>query len=332
MVIRPSSSQIRKVARASSLWVGQASCLFILLLLSSCSKHEPPPKVTFKGSPIVAKVGNENITYETLQITAAQNGYNLAHKDEADLALRDVVNFEMLAAEALQRGYDNDPELRRYVKSQAVQRLLRDTVDSKNQSSPVPDDKEMKAYYDKNVKEFTSPTLARGQVLALLKRSGQEQAFAKKLEDVKKAVEGKQVPFSDLVNQFSDDPGAKAFGGTTNWLVKGEINKQYPSSVIEAVFQQGELDTVTGPIEHHDWVYFVKTAERRDGKTTPFEQAKAAVAQKLQRTKRLEQYSTFVEGLKKNIGVETYPEQVSELTNADAKKPGPPMGPVQVTK
>jgi hypothetical protein len=267
----------------------------LICALASCSKPLPPlPTATKDGTPVVAMVGTEPITMASLQVIAAQNGYNLQNEKDRELAIRDAVNNEILAVEARKLGYEDDPDIKRYVKSQAVQKLLLATVDKEHQGA-VPTEAELKAYYDANTKDFTPPTLAKAQILGLLKRKGQEPQFAQKLDAVNAAIAAKQVPFSELVKQFSDDPAAQAYAGMTNWLVKDETNKQYPDPVLKAVFEAKDANEVAGPIEHNDWVYFVKQAELRDSKATGFDQAKGQIAQQMMRKKRLDAYNTFVE-------------------------------------
>lgn len=278
-------------------------------------------------------VGTEQITFAALQVIAAQNGYNLQKPEDVQLAIRDAVNNEILAAEAKKLGYEDDPEIKRYVKAQAVQKLLLASVDSKEQSAiAVPTEAELKDYYDKNLSEFTPPTVAQAQVLAILKRKGQEPVFEQKIAAVKEAIAAKQVPFSELVKQYSDDPAAKTYAGMTNWLVKGEPNKQYPQALIDGLFSAADTNTVIGPIENNDWTYFAKLHERRDGKTTGFEQAKGGIAQNIMRRKRLETYNRLVESLKSKTQVQTFPEKVTEELKAVTKQSGPPMGPVRVAK
>ena len=303
-------------------------------LLAGCSKPTAPPPpplpaVTMDGTPVVAMVGAEPVTMAALQVIAAQNGYNLQIDKDRELAIRDAVNNEILAAKAKELGYENDPDIRRYVKSQAVQKLLLATVDKEHQGA-VPTEAELKAFYDTNTKDFTPPTLAKGQILGLLKRKGEEAPFTQKLDAVKAAMAAKQVPFSELVKQFSDDPAAQTYAGMTNWLVKGEANKQYPDAVLKAVFDAKDASEVVGPIEHNDWVYFVKQAELRDGKATAYEQAKAQIAQQMMRKKRLDAYNTFVEQLKGSVPVQTFPDKVAAEIQATTKQSGPPMGPVRV--
>ena len=92
------------------------------------------------------------------------------------------------------------------------------------------------------------------------------------------------------------------------------------------------LVVVAGPIEHNDWVYFVKAAERKEGKTTPFEQAKANIAQRMFRQKRLEAYDRYVTQLGDGTEVQTFPDKVAEAVKSTAIQSGPPMGPVTLPK
>lgn len=305
--------------------------LMAILLVSSCQKEEKKtvvlPTATKDGTPVVAMVGNEAITYGSLQVIAAQNGYDLRNPKQAELALRDATNNEILAAEAKRLGYEDDPEIRRYVKAQAVQKLLLASVDSVQQSPQAPTEIELKVYYDAHLAEFTPPTLARAQVLALLKRKDQEAAFNQKLDAVKQAIEAKQVPFTQLVEQFSDDPAAKGYGGTTNWLVKGEENKRYPQELVEKVFAAADDKTIAGPITHGEWTYFVKLQERRGGQATSFAQAKSGIERNLMRSKRLDAYNTLIGSLQTKTTVQTFPDKVAAQIPKATDDSGPPAGP-----
>ena len=279
------------------------------------------------GKSVVARVGERDITFDDLQIVALQNGYDLNKKSDHALALRDAVNQEVLAAEARKRGLENDPEIQRWVRSQIVQRLLRETVDAKE--PPKPTEAELRDYYEKHRAEFTPPTVAQAQILALLRRAGDEPAFTKRVEEVQAAIASGKLSFGQAVQHYSDDPAAKTQSGITNWLVKGEPNPLFPATVIDTVFGAADTKTVAGPIAFKDWVYFVRLHERRDGKPMPFEQARETIARTLARQKRMEAYNAFVQGLTQSVPVQTWPEKVAELTAAQAKPSGPPAGPVR---
>lgn len=306
--------------------------LCVFCVLCGC-KENPVATEKIKGdtTPVVATVGSKPVTMRMLQRIAAQNGYDLREEKGRELAFRDAVNFELLAMEAEKRGYREHPDIEHYVKTQSVQRLLADTVDAGATRPEAPSEEALKDYYEEHLAEFTPPTMARARVLGLLKRQGQEAAFEQKLDAVKTAITAKAVPFGEMVAQFSDDPAAKAYGGMTQWLVRGQENKRYPQALIDAVFAASDPKEIHGPIEHNDWVYFVKLEEKRGGEAAAFEQSKARIAKQMERQQRLEAYDAFVAGLKSDeLKVETFPDKVEAALEAKQEGGGPPAGPVSV--
>jgi parvulin-like peptidyl-prolyl isomerase len=326
------SSAGKRNAAPTKRGVGVLAALALAAALGmvACGRKPPTiPSAGEDGSPVVAMVGDQPVTLAMLDALAAQNNYNLRDAAQLKLALRDAVNVELLAAEARKHGYDRDPDIQRYVKSQSIQKLLLATVD-KPGAAPValPSEEEIKTHYENNVKEFTPPTVARAQVLALLKREGRETEFQQKLDAVKAAMEAKEAPFSELVKQFSDDPAAANSAGISNWIVKGEPSKQYPAVLVDAVFSAPDQSTILGPFEAGDWVYFARVHELREGRPAPYEQAKPRIVQELQRRQRLEAYDAFVQSLETSTGVQVFPDKASAALAEQTKEGGPPRGPV----
>jgi len=308
---------------------GGIGFLFFLLALTSCERGPAIPPAAKDESPIVATVGEVPITFAELETVAAQNAYDLTDPAQREKALRDAVNAEILFAEARKAGYDEAPEIRRYVKAQSVQKLLLATVDSQ-QGGATPSEGEMRDYYEKHAAEFTPPTLARARILGLLKRPGQEAAFEEKLRAVRDSLAKGEVPFADLVATYSDDPAAQGYGGITNWLVAGEPHRMYPPDVIAAIFAAKDQATVAGPIAHQDWVYFVRLEERREGEAENYERAKPTILRQIQRQRRLEAYDQFVGELRGSAKVKTFPGVVDARLEASKNQAGPPMGPVSL--
>lgn len=296
----------------------------------SGQEHTAPTPATRPADEIVARVEERAIRFEDLRVVAAQNGHDLRKSADLALALREAIHQEVLALEARRRGYENDPEIRRYVRSQIVQRLLREMLDRPEATAARPSDAELRAYYDKNLAEFTRPTVARAQVLALLRRAGDEETFPRKLAELQGAFQKPQANFGELVQHYSDDPAARTQGGLTPWLTKGEPSRFHPPALIEAVFSAPDTKAILGPVSHGSWVYFVRLQERRESVPTPFEQAKDTIARLIVRRQRAEAYDAYVNSLARAARVETWPEKIPALVEAETQTGGPPLGPVRV--
>lgn len=312
--------------RLSQFLIGAVLVAAIGLMLTACGKKqarvEPAPEA-------VAQVGSESITFDAVRTTAAHNGHNLTKKEEAEKALRDAVNLELLAAEAEKLGYTKEPSIRHLVKSMAVQKLVSERVDAEMPKQDKLGEEELRAYYEAHKEEFSQPTLARAQLLFVMKRDGGAEALAKKNEDVTQAL-ANGVAFGEIVKRFSDNPSVQADGGVTNWLIKGQSNVQYPPELLTAIFGSPSPDHVFGPVETTQGFYWGKIVEKREGKVTPFEEARGQIAQRVAREKRLELYDKYVEKLKKDHPVSVFPERLEKALESSQQQTGPPMGPVRL--
>jgi len=108
------------------VWASLAS---LLLTLPACRrKVEPaaPPPARTEG--IVARVGNVEISADQLAALIAgqppEVRQNLASAERKRALLENEVRLELLAAEALRRGYDREPAFQHAVKQQLASILL----------------------------------------------------------------------------------------------------------------------------------------------------------------------------------------------------------------
>jgi peptidyl-prolyl cis-trans isomerase C len=317
-------------------------CAVFALLLPLRAQNAPP---------ILATVNGRQVTAVQVREMAMKNNHPLATKEGFEAALKDAINFEVLAAEAAKQGYENDPEIRKLVKAMAVQRMLKEKVEAPAESArtqPRPSsasaqqelrpasaaiavtDEELNALYEKSKAEFTQPTLVRGQVLFVLSRKGKESDYKKKLADVKAAIAAK-TGFGDLVANFSDNPAAQTNGGMTNWLVAGQEDKQFPKEVTSALFAAKDANVIAGPIAAGQGSYWVKLAERREGKTMTFDEVRRVLHERVYRRKASAAYDEFVAGLAKDVKIERNAEGIAAMQKALADEAGgPPAGPVTI--
>jgi hypothetical protein len=116
-------------SRSSALsWRSSRSAAFLLLTLSgsigACAKRsssvEMPAPVT---GQVVATVDGRPIMLSSLSGGGLGGGANL---NERRRELESVVRFEVMANEALQKGYDKDPDVMRAIKQQLINKLVKD--------------------------------------------------------------------------------------------------------------------------------------------------------------------------------------------------------------
>ena len=115
----------------------------------------------------------------------------------------------------------------------------------------------------------------------------------------------------------------------TNWLTAGQDDKQFPKEVTTALFAAKDATAIAGPITAGQGVYFIKLAERREGRTMPFEEVKRVLHERVYRQKASAAYDAYVATIAKDAKVEKNPEAIAAMQKAvAAESGGPPSGPV----
>ena len=305
------------------------------VLLSACSKQEsapPPLPPAARLKTTVATVNGEPITIDQMLQAAAKQALDLNNPKQADQALKEAVNYELLVQEAKKQGYFDDPEVKELIRSMAVQKLVRNKVDNAQPAS-TPKDEELKAYYESHKADFTQPALVRGQVLFLVRRAAEDTSHMQKLEQAKQAIAAKEE-FGAIVKRLSDNPADQADGGLSQWLMEGKESQRYPKAAIDALFAAKDKEVVAGPFESPQGTWFCRLAERRDARVASFDEAKGRIAQEMIKTRRQSGYDGFLEKAKGGAQITLHPERLTEALKEQAQTPtsGPPMGPVRLGK
>lgn len=181
----------------------------------------PQPKVEAGQSKLtpeqrsipVATIGQRTLTLGELEA-------RLARQPEAVRAqygtvarrrefLLNWVQFEVLADEAVRRGFDKDPEVVETLRSQMVRRFLEEFVQQGTTPESVTDD-EIQAYYDANLRLYSRPASAELRHLQV-----KDEALAKRLHD-EIVAGGEAVPatimatWQDYIERYHEDQSTKA--------------------------------------------------------------------------------------------------------------------------
>jgi peptidyl-prolyl cis-trans isomerase SurA len=116
------------------------------------------------------------------------------------------------------------------------------------------------------------------------------------------------IPFTEVVKQYSEDPGSARSGGQLRWLRSGEL----PPSIEEVVFLLQDSGDYTAPLQSdYGWHIF-----RLEGKRPipPFDQMKGQLEQRIMADERGKLASeSFLTTLKREYGLIHYSENISAL-------------------
>jgi peptidyl-prolyl cis-trans isomerase C len=271
-----------------------------------------------ESSKVLARVGDHAITVG--EYVAA-----LEHIDQFDRLryqsperrkelLSQMIDLELLAAEAKRRGYDQEPQAQ-----QEVREILRDALLQRaRKGAPGPSDipdAEIRAYYDAHREEFRDAERRRVSVIVLPSEAAAEQA----LDAAKKTTTPKD--WGEIVKARSVDPQAKAnvpvdLAGDQGMVSAvgdphGE-NTRVPDAVRAAVFEIAKVGDVFPRVVHADIRYFVvKLTQKTDAHDRTYAEAERSIRVKLVQEKLKQRDEDLVTALRAK-----FPVQIDEAALA----------------
>jgi len=149
-------------------------------------------------------------------------------------------------------------------------------VDPNQLAAKVPaDEKALRAYYAEHKDTFTQPEQVRARHI-LVKPEGRTDAEAQKVLEGVRARLAKGEDFGDLARAISEEPAAKQTGGDLGFFGRGQMAPEFEQAAFGA--QPGSL---VGPVKTSFGWHLIEVMEKRPAGTQPFEQVRAAIAQRL---------------------------------------------------
>lgn len=221
--------------------------------------------------------------------------------------LDSLVRFEILAKEALRRGFDKDPEVVRTMKQVMIQKLMKDEFENKIKPEDITD-QEMTAFYKEHETEYNKPEEVRAAAVVV-----KDKATAETVAKAAMAEEGaKNKGFRDLVDKFSIDEESKLRGGDLRYF--SQDTTEIPKPVVTAAFALQKTGDVAGPIDAGDGrFYVVKLTGRRKAMNKTFDEVKRQIQNRMYRDKRTEAQQSFIDGLKGKASITVFDDALNKV-------------------
>jgi peptidyl-prolyl cis-trans isomerase C len=316
-----------------------ASVVSASLLVAACGDANAPAApgakvgATVEAGEPIATIGKSVLTVEGLQKRLDEQSpfvrARYAETDKKKEFLDSQVRFEVLAAEAVARGYDQDPEVQEAVKKIIVQKLTREEFDSRVKMADI-GDVDLKAYYDAHKADYDKPEMVRASHIAFaFGADAATKAAAQKLaaQVQKKAAEPSKKDdknfFRDLAAEHSTDEATKRAGGDLRYLSAADVEERFGPAANAWLFGQGEVNDTSGVIEGKDAFHVFKRTGKRQAIVRTYEQVKNQIKNVVYREKRTEAFNTYITELKTKYGVVVHEDKLSKIKVAPA--PALPM-------
>jgi peptidyl-prolyl cis-trans isomerase C len=266
-----------------------------------------------QATKVLAKVGDHTITLG--DFVAA-----IEHMDQFDRLryqsperrrelLAEMINLQLLADEAVAKGYDKEPRVQ-----QEMRAILRDAMLAEaHKDAPTANEMseaDVRAYYDKNRDAFRDPERRRVSVIVLNDPSAASSA----LEAAKKTTTSAE--WGAVVRARSVDIGAKAnvpvdlvgdFGLVSPPSdLQAEPNVKVPSEVRTALFEMAKIgdiyDKVVESADHK--FYVVRMTQKTEAHDRTFGESERSIRVKLVQDKIRDKEEALVAQLKGEFPVQ----------------------------
>jgi peptidylprolyl isomerase len=239
-----------------------------------------------KGSEVVARVGDNDVTAEELRSTLAlldsRQQTAVAH-DPALLSLtvRSILANRLVLKEAQAKKWDQQPaivaQLARARENQIIETYLQSiTTPPEN----YPSEADVKSVYDANASALVVPRrfqLAQ-IVIAVAKDADKaaEDAARKKLDDVLKKAKQPGTDFAALARTVSDDTATSARDGEIGWVAEPDLRPEIRSQVMELA-----KAAIADPVRLDDGWHILKMLDTEASHTRPLAEVKDTLVQRI---------------------------------------------------
>jgi peptidyl-prolyl cis-trans isomerase C len=270
----------------SAQWTRVSTVAVITILLAACGKGQQAgvaPAATDKpAAPPVAIVDGTPISRDAYDdyLKGLLRGKPVSDvtADEKNQVLDQMINMQLIAAQAEKDGLEKDPDVATRVALLRTQ-ILADAAAQKYVKSNEPSDQELHAAYD----AATDKTEYHASHILVPTKEKADQL-------IKKIKGG--AKFEDIAKSDSTD-NSKANGGDLGWFTTARMVKPFGDAV--KGLKKGEI--TTDPVQTQYGWHIIKLEDTRDA---PFDQMKGQLTNVIMQKK----FQEYIDGLKKTAKIE----------------------------
>lgn len=151
--------------------------------------------------------------------------------------------------------------------------------------------REIYEYYEKRVKDFSSPAQVRLQLLLLTKNRNDFERIKKELVEAFKTADKKI--FTGMVRLYSSGPGAMR-GGDLGWIECPELRPEFAKAI-----KDKKVGVIVGPVETAEGTYFIRINERKKAQESKFSTMLPQIKDKMESERRKKAYDAYIAKLRK---------------------------------
>lgn len=248
---------------------------------------------------LMARVGDESITVDEFMEFLSQ------HPDKIEQATTTAGKAELLRNaienKLLVKAMEREGFLTVDASDADARQLAFGQLERKHFAVPeITDAEAVRRYYDSDPEEFGIPAAVRlSQILLVVSKdaaAADVEAARKRAEAALERIESGQ-PFAEVAKELTENEAARARGGDVGFVWPRHFD--WIRDAVDGLSVGDHTGVVRSPFGFN----ILRVTDRRDAVLTPFNDARAAVIQKMQVEGQAEARAAYVKQLAEEIGV-----------------------------
>lgn len=258
-------------------------------------------KKTPSGAVVVATVGDSQITLEDLNlfIAALPTNVQMAAQLQKEDVLKGLISRRLIYQHAKSQGLDKSEAVKKHV-ARARQEIVVRLAVTDLQEKAKPTEKELRAEYDKNKKDFQKT----GKVTASHIMVVTEKEAKDILEKLNKGSD-----FAELAKKYSLAP-EREMGGSLGEMILGQHQKTGLPEIIEKTAFALKAGEHSGAVKSQFGWHVVRTAQKEESGQMSFDEVRGSIESKLKESKQAVAIKNLLEMAREKYKTKTYPERL----------------------
>jgi len=207
--------------------------------------------------------------------------------------LDEMIAQELFYQEAKKNKLE-ETETFKLILEEAKEKLIKSHAIAEFMKQFTASEKEAKAFYDNNPKEFIAPDSVRASHILL---PAEQQAI-----DILEEIKANKKTFEEAAKEYSTCP-SKENGGDLSYFQRGQMVPEFE----EAAYAMKVGEITDQPVKTQFGFHIIKVTDRKTDEVIPYDTVKKSVMSYLSGQKQNDEFLNHIEALKKVYKVEIAP-------------------------
>lgn len=254
-------------------------------------RNDPEVVFAYQGDAVLTQVG---IDAAFSRIAEEHRLAFIRDGSKVDQMVRNIMKTEVLANDALEKGFDEDPVVRERVIQAAHMALAEAWIDQIAENAPDADYEAM-AYEDyvANPEDYMTPVYIDVTHILIGTESRSNQDALALAQTVRERALESPGSFTELVMEYSDDPARDRNEGSYLRVSRGQMAKPFE----DAAFALESEGDISKPVATDYGFHIIRLDKRYEPRQRPFEDVREEAVAAMEAGHRARYQQNYIQGL-----------------------------------